>query len=170
MKNLKVVLDVVTTLAIITVCALLAYTLLHNRQPSPATSASLKGMQLPVLTEYDWNANPRTLALAIRKGCHFCEESLPFYEHLSELQAEHKLRAHILVITPDEAAVAQEMLRTARINADSATGEQLDQLHVTGTPTIMLVDTHGRIQQAWIGKQTPKGEEQIIQAAEIAGQ
>ncbi|MGH9412644.1 MAG: hypothetical protein ACRD0Y_02785, partial [Terriglobales bacterium] len=54
------------------------------------------------------NANPgqTTLIVAIRKGCEFCEASMPFYRRLEDLEKEHKLKPRLLAVLPGSEATA----------------------------------------------------------------
>ena len=132
----------------------------------PASAAGpLKGATLSPLPTYQWKQHPKTLVLAMREGCHFCQQSLPFYKHLSDLQSTHKLGAHLLVVTPDDKATADKTMFSSGISTDVVSQENLSDINVSGTPTLLLVNGNGKVEQAWIGKQTPAGEAAIIDAA-----
>ncbi len=103
--------------------------------------------------------------MAVRAGCHFCEESIPFYQRLGELQAARKLRAQTLVVTPDDAAQTKDTPFWSAINLNSVFNEPLDRIQVSATPTVMLVDDRGQVKRSWAGKQSAEGEREIVDAA-----
>jgi hypothetical protein len=72
--------------------------------------ARLEGHTLPPLPGYRWGDHQKTLVLAIRKGCHFCEDSLPFYKRLSDLEKSNTLHAHVLAVMPDARESGAEAL------------------------------------------------------------
>ena len=47
--------------------------------PAPEPDAVKAGDKLASLDGWDWAAHDQTLVLGLRKGCHFCEDSAPFY-------------------------------------------------------------------------------------------
>lgn len=104
--------------------------------------------------------------LAIRKGCHFCEDSFPFYKRLSYLQNANSLRANLLTVMPDDNAAGAEFLQAADLHSDHVFSQPLDLIKVTGTPTLLLVDSNGRVERAWIGQLPPEREKEVFAAAE----
>jgi hypothetical protein len=172
MDRLRKSLDVGANAGILVLCVLLGVNMVTHRSFDvfgifgARTTDSLRGIDLPPLAGYNWAAYPETLVLAIRAGCHFCEDSMPFYQRLGELEAAHQLRAHILVVTPDDTEKAKGMPHWSEINVSSYVfNEPLNRIQVSGTPTVMLVDARGRVKRSWVGEQSPKGESEIINAA-----
>jgi hypothetical protein len=45
------------------------------------------GDRLARVPGLDWNQHEHTLVLALNTGCHFCEQSVPFYQRLAEAHA-----------------------------------------------------------------------------------
>jgi hypothetical protein len=52
------------------------------------------------------------------------------------------------------------------VTIDGVFSQPLDSLKVTGTPTLLLLDSNGRVARAWVGQLTPQGEEELIAAVE----
>jgi thioredoxin-related protein len=121
---------------------------------------------VPPLPGYRWGDHQKTLVLAIRKGCHFCDDSLPFYKRLGDLEKRNNLHAHVLAVMPDDRESGAKALQSGDVAVDSVFSQPLDSLKVTGTPTILLLDSHGRVARAWVGQLTPQGEEELITAVE----
>jgi hypothetical protein len=114
---------------------------------------------------YNWNSHPETLVLAIRKGCHYCEASLPFYKKLVALEDKKSLRAHVLAVMPDDRDAGSQLLQANGLMVDAVFKMPLDSIHVSGTPTVLLLDTHGRVEEGWSGQLPPRGENEVIAAA-----
>jgi thioredoxin-related protein len=122
------------------------------------------GDQLPGLNGYNWKAYDRTLVLALRNGCHFCEESMPFYRRLAQLEQSNQIGVHLIAVFPDAPAVVRQVVETQQLTIEVVPGFELGQLKVQATPTLLLVDEQGRVSKVWMG-QLPAVEETEVIAA-----
>jgi len=100
-----------------------------------------------------------SLVLAISSTCHFCKESLPFYRDLVT-KTEGKVR--IVAVLPEPQAEAEAYLQQAAMASVKVVSAQLDSIGVHATPTLLLLDDHGKIQNAWIGKLDGKGQQEVL--------
>jgi hypothetical protein len=98
-SKIKQILEVATSIGVIVGVIFVGILLYRSHAPSPELSLK-KGDRLPQLPNYAWNSSPRTLILAVRDGCHFCEESVPFYRKLAELKKEGRINANLLMVYP----------------------------------------------------------------------
>ncbi len=89
---MKEKLEVVTNIVLIGLACVIGYHFWQARRtPENLSPAWVKvGDQLPSLPAYDWKAHDRTLVLALRNGCRFCEESIPFYRKLAEMEKSNQ--------------------------------------------------------------------------------
>ena len=163
--------ELITNIAIILVCGLLCWTFFTHKSlsfgaASIANDPHLEGLMLPSLPGHRWNDHQKTLVVAIRKGCHYCEESLPFYKRLSGLEGSNGLHAHLLAVMPDNQTSGIQMLQSAGLTVDSVFNQPLDSIKVSGTPTLLLLDASGRIAKAWVGQLPPEDEKAVIAAAQ----
>ncbi len=122
------------------------------------------GDQLPGLDAYKWKAHERTLVLALRNGCHFCEASMPFYHKLAQLEQSNQIGVHLVALFPDDPAVVRQVLQTQQLTLEVLPLFELGQVKVQATPTLMLVDEQGRVSKVWMG-QLPAAEEAEVIAA-----
>jgi hypothetical protein len=51
------------------------------------------------------------------------------------------------------------------VDAQGIFGQNLDALKVLGTPTVILLDSDGRIEREWIGQLAHGEEEEVMNAA-----
>jgi len=174
MNRLKQAIELVSNVAIVLVCALLVWlfishrdVFLHKSPPKQDDGQSLVGTVLPPLPGHQWDPNSRTLVLAIRQGCHFCELSFPFYRHLSELNQAHPGKVRLLGVMPDAREPGELWLKQSKLELDSVFDQTLDSIHVTGTPTLLLLDSHGRVERAWIGQLTDSREREVLTALQL---
>jgi len=128
--------------------------------------ARLEGVTLPSLPGYRWGDHQKTLVLAIRKGCHYCDSSLPFYKQLGGLEKNNALHAHLLAVMPDDPAAGTADLRSGGVSVEALFNQPLSSIQVSGTPTLFLVDAKGRIEHSWVGELTPQGEKDLVATLE----
>jgi hypothetical protein len=137
-----------------------------KRQTHGGERAGLVGQTLAPLPGYSWSSYPKTLVIAIRKGCPYCDASLPFYRRLGEQERSNVLRAHVLLVMPNDASSGSRYLSKDNVEVQEIFGQGLGALRVSGTPTVLLLDSSGVIERAWVGQLPPKGEKEVMSAAE----
>jgi len=158
----------VTATVVFGVCAV-AGRLFMTRYPtavwpeSPVVAAS-RGSLLPNPRGYKWEANQRTLLLALHVGCPYCDSSMGFYERLSALERSRAIRAHVLAAFPEPAAEIRRTLAGRLSGVQTLERVDLRALRVVGTPTVMLVDSQGQVLSVWIG-QLSSSEQAALAAA-----
>jgi hypothetical protein len=132
--------------------------------PAPEPDAVKAGDKLASLDGWDWAAHDQTLVLGLRKGCHFCEDSAPFYQRLIAQQQQGGSGPSILAVFPDPSDTAKEVAMSEGLTAHVLAGVPLRKLKISGTPTLMLVDRSGTVLNAWIGMLSPRQELEVIRA------
>lgn len=128
--------------------------------PRPATLASSttgsdvgqvqKGMNLKsALPGVDWAKNRRTLVMAISTQCHFCTESMPFFQRVTTDSGYH---IKTLALLPQTKAEGEAYLSKGGVRVDDVRQVTLNSVGVRGTPTLLLVDGAGTVTNTWYGK------------------
>lgn len=111
---------------------------------------------------YDWHTHAQTLVVAVRQGCVYCERSYPLYRKLDGLEHSNSLKAHMLIVMPDDPASGAELLRSQQITSQSIPATPLGDVKVSGTPTLLLVDANGRLLQSWVGELDSSKAEALV--------
>src|SRR5260370_38088217 len=101
--------------------------------PGPAPNEVKAGDQLPGLQAYNWKAHDRTLVLALRSGCHFCEASMPFYRRLAKLEESKQIGVHLIAVFPDDPSVVRQVVETQQLMIEVVAGFELGQVKVQAT-------------------------------------
>ncbi len=163
MKN-KV--EVAANVAVILLAVVIGLVFLMDRfaNSGPGPNEVKAGDQLPDLHAYNWKAHERTLLLALRSGCHFCEASMPFYRRLAKLEQSNQIGVHLIAVFPDDPAVVRQVVETQQLTIDVVSGFELGQVKVQATPTLLLVDEQGRVSKVWMGQLPPAEEAEVIAA------
>jgi peroxiredoxin len=112
-------------------------------QPKPTTYQS--GETVSAITGVPYAAAKRTAVLFIRSTCHYCTESMPFYQDLM------KGGARLVAISGEPQESLNAYLDEHGLSIESATVERASWPKLTGTPTLLIVDDTGRVVKSWIG-------------------
>jgi hypothetical protein len=159
-------LEKATNVAIIVACAFLVGTLVRNyylsrNLDSSALPEIAKGteIKLPI-------ASPQppvpTLVLALSKSCHFCEESVPFYQKLTAFKDSSPQGLRLVAVLPDKQEEAEAYVKGNRIGVDAVVSMPMSNIGVQGTPTLLLLDGQNKLEEMWVGKMNDAQETQVI--------
>lgn len=95
--------------------------------------------------------------LAVSSTCHFCSESAPFYKTL----ASNKGDTRIVAVLPQSIEEGKKYLEKLGVMVDDVKQVALDEIGVSGTPSVLLVDNSGVVKNVWFGK-LPADKEQVV--------
>lgn len=167
MSKLNQRLELVANLAIILVAALLVVVIsqkyIFNSSTTPNQPVRVQptvGSKIN-LPGVDWSKQPKTLVMALQKGCHFCSESAPFYKRLNESvrSGDVKLVA-VLPGASEESAAYLNQLGLTGVEVKEMT---LNDIQVAGTPTLILINDKGEVTHYWVGKLSPEKETEVLE-------
>jgi len=163
---MKAKIEGVANVAVILLAIVMGSIFLKDRffTPNPQADEVKPGVQLARLDAWDWGAHDRTLVLALRKGCHFCEDSAPFYRRLLAEHEREGSTTEIVAVFPDAADAVKEVVQTEGLKVPALAEVPLEQLKASGTPTLLLVDRNGKVLKAWIGMLSPREELEVLAA------
>jgi len=125
------------------------------------------GDKLSNLAGWNWGSHDQTLVLGLRKGCHFCEDSAPFYQRLIAQQQEGS-NSTLVAVFPDPADTVKDVLQSEGLRVQALAGVPLEGLKISGTPTLLLVDKYGKVLNSWVGMLSPRQELEVIRATTAA--
>jgi hypothetical protein len=164
MSGLTKKLEVGANIAIILVALLLGAVLIRRflLAPAPPQMHQISaGTKVPI-AGVDWGRNGKTLMLVLQKGCHFCSESAPFYQRLvRETSGQSGLA--VMAVLPQTTDEAKQYLSELNVPVQDVRQAALGSLGVSGTPTLLLVDSQGAVLQAWVGKLPVEQEAEVLQ-------
>jgi hypothetical protein len=70
-------------------------------------------------------------------------------------------RLKIVAVLPQPLAEAESYVRQSIAPSVQVISSRLDSMGVTGTPTLLLIDGNGKVQQAWVGELDDKDQQQV---------
>jgi len=173
MTSPRQIIETLANAGILIVCVLIVLLFLsrkefwlHKASSGSTDEVHFVGKKIADVPGYHWANHPETLVLAIRKGCPYCEASLPFYKQLSGLEHQGKIHAHLLAVMPDGSSTGNEELHGQGIDIDGVFSQPLASIQVLGTPTLLLLDASGKVKNAWVGQLSPVAETEVVAALE----
>jgi hypothetical protein len=128
----------------------------HNA-PQPPQAGALIGttVQLPSV---DFSQQGKTLLIAISTTCHLCRDSESFYRQLAQTTG---LKTHLIAVLPQAQSEAESYVHSSIAPSLQVVSAPLNSMGVSGTPVLLLVDSHGKVEKAWVGKLDDAGQKQV---------
>jgi hypothetical protein len=165
-EKLRKALDIAVSAAIVVSAVCFVFLVYLHFRPNqdqraniPIVTASTiaRGEHFPVST-FDQSHNG-ALVFALQIGCHFCQESMPFYKTLTQ-QAMNSGRT-IVYVFPNPIADSRAYLKQSGLPEGNLIQSDLRNIKVAGTPTLILLDNKNTVENVWIGKLSPERQKQV---------
>jgi thiol-disulfide isomerase/thioredoxin len=161
-------LEAIANVTVIVVALAVGYLLLQGRVAEPHIPRSIAtGDTLSQVPGIDWSRR-RTLVLALNSDCHFCQDSAPFYQKLAQAQQGTQDVA-IVAVFPNDPQAVRQLMKHEGLAVRSVPAVPLEKLGVAETPTLILVNSQGRVERTWFGLLTPREELEVLRAVFGAG-
>jgi hypothetical protein len=161
-------LETITNIATLATCVLIAVFLLQSRGARTQNERPMMptvGQRVGSLPDVKFQAARKTLLIAIREGCRYCEESTSFYKSLVAQVAAAGQDVQLVVVTPDNAIATSAYLRAKDIvipTVVTVTPAQMQALKLPGTPALILTNQQGSVEAVWLGKLNESQEREVF--------
>ena len=166
-QRFKYYLEIATNVAVLIVAILIIATFVKSyyavRSLPQLQSGLQKGMSIKQLPGINYDDASQTLLVVMNTKCHFCSESVPFYKQL-EQQSQESKSSRIVAVFPNSKEEAEQYMKDKGLSLTTVAGINLSELNLAGTPTLILVDNKGMVQDFWAGKLPENTEKQVFQA------
>lgn len=167
-KKLRNILDVTTNIVVVVFAVVAIGILVKNyfsSQVARPNGVLKTGSILPQIPGFDYKRAPRTLILALNVDCRYCTRSLPFYNSLVEARKENAAQSSIVAaFINQDAGLVKSYAEEKQLAVQAIAGVDLDKLGVQTTPTLILVDSTGKVLDSWRGELKPDGEREVFNA------
>lgn len=130
----------------------------NDRLPAPPVTQKIlqKGDVLNI-PNVNWQ-NGQTLLLALSTSCRFCTDSAPFYQRLSKDRGDTRLVA----VFQQDNSEGERYLSNLGVKVDEVEQAAFVDLGILGTPTLVLVDSSGKVINKWEGALSSTSESEVI--------
>ncbi|MBV9210148.1 MAG: hypothetical protein JOZ52_05940 [Acidobacteria bacterium] len=164
----KLSLETVANVVVILVAVLVAGLLIRNNFFHTSSGADDNPVGRTIkLDGVNTGAAKYTVLLALSTKCHFCNESVPFYQQLAALRRAPDSKFQTVGVFREPTDAAREYLTDKGLELDTVVSRSLGDVGVRGTPTLLLVDGEGKVVQAWIGALNEAKQKEVL--AKISG-
>lgn len=160
--------EVSSNVAVLVVAMALLGAIVSTRWARPGKAKFEDGLQrgqvLARLPSIEYGAAPQTLVLVLSTRCNYCKESLPFYKRLLGEQQMGGQRTRMVAVFPNPKTEVEQYKEKNQLSVESVPELNYSTLNVTGTPTLILADSTGRVLDFWVGKLSKEEEQQVTEA------
>jgi thioredoxin-related protein len=156
-------LEAIANVTVIVVALAVGYVVLSGKVAGHRMARSVAaGDRLADIPGIDWSKHRRTLILVLNAGCHYCQDSVPFYQRLSQAQGPGRDDIEIVAVFPNNSEAVQQLLKDDGLAIRAVPAVPLDKLGIVGFPTLVLVDREGRVKESWVGLLTPRQQLDVL--------
>jgi len=167
-SNLKTCLEVTTNMVVLLVALLVlgnfAWVHLAKRPMLHAENGLKKGGPFSLIPSVDYGKSPQTLVVALSARCEHCNESIPFFKRLLEVNAGKNDSTRIVIVFPEKAEEVRSYIAQQQLNISSIPGIDYKALNLPATPSVVLINSTGRILNFWIGTSSKDAENEIMES------
>lgn len=163
--EMKAKLEAIANVAVIVVALAVGYVVLGKYVFEYRARPVAAGDRLATIPNIEWKQHRHTLVLALNTGCHFCEQSVPFYRSLGERQEHGGIDLDLVAVFPNDPAQVRQFMSTESLRVRSMAAVPLEKLRVKATPTLILVDNQGRVERSWTGLLDPLEQLELFKTA-----
>lgn len=156
--------ELLANVCIIVVAVILGFVLIKRFVFPPTPTEPGENVKVGTrisLPDINWSQSERSLVLVLQKGCHFCTESGPFYQHLTR-ETTALTNVRLIAALPQDVGEGRQYLSDLGVAVNEIRQVPPASLGVRGTPTLLLVDNTGTITDVWVGKLPPDKEAEVL--------
>lgn len=124
--------------------------------PAPAITRGTKLTSLNIKQ----TVTEQVLLLALSSQCHFCSESAPLYRRITQEVVGKGIR--VVALLPQSEDEGREYLKSLRVAVDEVRQVNLLALSIYTTPTVLLLDRDGAVDDLWTGKLSTNMESTLL--------
>jgi peroxiredoxin len=148
-------LNLVANISLVVAAGTLGVAAWYKYHHSPAVSVPGPHIQLgssaPVLPGISYASHDGSLLLFLSTTCHYCQDSVPFYNKLHAATSLSKGKWNVIGIFPQAADLVAAFKTRANLQPRLLPDVDFRRFGVRSTPTVMLVDPRGIVSQVWVG-------------------
>lgn len=174
LETLRRKIEVSTGVAVLVVSAVVISrsltTYMLERRPQKTGLGLRIGEALNHLDGYDFSQSTKTLVIVMNTGCEFCVDSIRFYNDIADRCKSTDHEIDVRAVFPDSVGDAQRFAKQHQLKVDLIPHVDPAVLKISAIPTVVLVDSNGRILNFWIGQLSPHDEEEIINTLDHSAQ
>jgi len=166
-ERLEILTNIAVLLVAVAILAVLALNYIGGQKPVPRIVEGLQqGQQFPTISGVAYTGAASTLLIAMSTKCAYCTQSIPFYNQLADMKINGKTSLRAIAIFPNSDDEVQRYAQQHQLKTEHKSSIDFEQLKLTATPTMVLVDQNGRVVNFWVGALKPDAQQQFLNSLE----
>jgi peroxiredoxin len=163
--NVELGAQIAIAVAVVVVAGVLVQRNLFPQQVNPASLPRINAGERLNVPNVDWKQNKKSLAFFLKKDCAYCASSAPFYRQLIEDASKRNVTS--LAILPNSVDEANKYLQYLELPIENVQTGSLSSYKITGTPTVLFVDSQGIVRSVWFGAAAEREKEMRDKLVEL---
>jgi len=159
-------LEKLVNIAILVTCCVIVGNLARNlyleHKVVARITPSLSKGQVVKLSGYTPSNRESILVLALSTHCHFCQANTPFYQKLAAFKGAAPNQLQLVAVLPEKQDEATAYLSGHEIGTDAVLSMPLTQIGVKGTPTLLVPDSQGKLEDFWVGQLNDSQQKKVL--------
>jgi len=163
-RYMTIATNIAVLLASIVIIYTCAWSYFVKRSKSQLTPGLHKGQVLAPLPSYDYGSATQYLLIAMNPNCSYCNEGMPFYRELTRLPQPPDHPTRIMASFQIPLEEANQYIKQQQFDINTVAAVDFRSINVSATPSIILIDSNGKIMDFWIGQLSEDAKQQVIKA------
>ena len=163
--NVELVAQIVIAVAVVVAAGVLVKRTVFPRQSNPSSFPRISAGERLNVPDIDWKQNKKSLVFFLKKDCPYCTTSAPFYRQLIEDASKRNVKS--VAILPNSIDEAHKYLQYLELLIEDVQTGPLSSYKISGTPTVLFVDSQGIVRSAWFGAQPEREKEMRDKLVEL---
>jgi len=160
-ERLQVVANICVIAAAILLILSIGWMVLRHSSLSRVHRASIQNGTKLTLPDSNWSLSNQTLLLVLSTACKYCTASAPFYRRLVD-RTSMTNNTRLIAVFPQTVQESEEYFARYDVKINAFRQALPASLGAKGTPTLILVDSHGTVIRSWEGMVPPEVENEIL--------
>ena len=164
-RHLEFIANIAVVLVVVAAVGVGVKQYFGSKGPRESKNRIQVGAVFPTFSNVSYSQSPKTLILALSVSCRFCISSLPFYQSLTNTQRENNNSFQIVAIFLDkDRDLVNRFVEQKNLPVSAVSSVDFSSLKITLTPTLVLVDSAGKVLNSWVGRLTEDQEKDVFSA------
>jgi hypothetical protein len=117
------------------------------------------GQEVPRLSAVDYSKARGTMLIASSTKCKQCLRALPFYRQVAH-QRDRGLQ--VIAVFQESEDLVRDYSSDNHLDFATQSSADFAALNISALPTVILLDTTGRVINFWIGESSPEAQESML--------
>lgn len=164
-RHLEFITNIAVVLVVVAAVGVAVKQYFGSKAPGESKNRIQVGTVFPTFSNVSYSQSPKTLILALSVSCRFCISSVPFYQSLAQAHRENNNSFQIVALFLDkERDLVNRFVEQKSLPVTAVSSVDFSSLQIPLTPTVILVDSAGKVLNSWVGRLSEDEEKDVFYA------